>query len=51
MKSADVALLSAPMVDDAWTGGPIAVVPLAEEHREAFRAVCEPDELNNRAMF
>ncbi|MEO5707210.1 MAG: GNAT family protein [Alteraurantiacibacter sp.] len=42
MSSADAALLAAPMEGAAWPGGHIAVVPLAEEHREGFRACCDP---------
>lgn len=44
MSTASAALLAAPMAEGAWQGGQIAVVPLAEEHREGFRACCEPDD-------
>jgi RimJ/RimL family protein N-acetyltransferase len=30
------------MADDAWSGGRIAVVQLAEAHREGLRACCDP---------
>lgn len=42
MSAANAALLAAPMHDGAWPGGQIAVVPLAEEHREGLRAICDP---------
>jgi len=41
---ADAALLAAPMADGQWPGGQIALVPLAEEHREGLRACCRVDD-------
>ncbi|MEN7536629.1 GNAT family N-acetyltransferase [Aurantiacibacter flavus] len=42
--SVDLALLGQPMLDHEWERGLIDLLPLAEAHREAMRAICLPDD-------